>query len=326
LLASAVLRRACPALHPVQVLLAFTEVTADAAAAGVVALPGVRQTRALPPGFLRRVALALQRLGPLATVVPGGPPVLRPRASRLSYLLAAHADPDDLREALSSLVWSHPPLPPQLAGPCLCPAVLHPVAALTAFLESATTAYRAARHVAFVRDAHRAPTLSPSSPEVAAFLGALAAAWRDRIDNRIKEPLWRLAVDAFPGARFQPWTCPCGAASPSSRGRRHAFWDCSVACVVRAQLAAHLAAAALPGAPAVDVPCASVWLLRAPAALPGPARRWSRLALVAVAAMEHGRRVLWARSAAGEPDALAAAGNLAAARFWALLDELPPLS
>ena len=61
-------------------------------------------------------------------------------------------------------------------------------------------------------------------------------------------------------------------------------------------------------------------------AAPRLLRQWSRIALVAVADMElHGRRVLWARSVAGAPEAVAAAGNLAAARFWFLRDDLPPL-
>ncbi len=91
-------------------------------------------------------------------------------------------------------------------------------------------------------------------------------------------------------------------------------------------LRAQLAEAHLPGGPALAEACAEVWLLRAPAApaYAGSARQLSRVAVAAIAAMEHGRRVLWARSVAGEADAVVAAGNLATARFWALLAELPP--
>ena len=219
-------------------------------------------------------------------------------------------------------MWSQPPIPPSERAPLpISPVTPCTVAALTAFLDAPTAAYRMEHHVAFVRDAYDLPALSPSSPAVTTFLSALAAAWRDRIDNRVKESLWRLAANAFPGARFRTWTCPCGLASPSSRGRRHTFWDCPVARAVRSQLAeAHL-----PGGPVAAVACADVWRLRRPSAYSGPMRQWSRIALVAVAAMEHGRRVLWARSVTGEPDAVAAAGNLAAARFWFLLGDLPPV-
>ena len=330
-LAAAVLRRACPTLHPAQTLLAFTEVSADAAAAGVLAIPTVTQDFALPQGFLRRAAAALSALGPLATVIGSTaqtpqPPALQPASLRRSRLLEPGVSTTSLQTLISSLAWVRPadsPLDP--SPPPLSPLALHPsVRAITATLEADTVAYRAARHLAFVRDALAAPALAPSSPLVAAFASALVTAWRLRLDNRVKEPFWRLASDAFPGARFRNWTCPCGTSgstSPASRGRRHAFWDCPVAQAVREQLHSP----DVPGGPApTAVDRADVWLLRPPATYAGRSRQWSVVALAAVAAMEFGRAVLWARSVAGEQTVVVVAGRLAVARFWALLEEVPP--
>ena len=322
-LAAVVLRRACPALHPAQTLLAFTEVSATAADAGVLAVPGVSQEVALPPGFLRRAAAALSALGPLALIsgadLTPAQPALQPAAIRRGRLLARDISEVALRTVVASLAWARPPTPPVGAAPPPLSPLAHPsVRAVTTTLEADTVAYRAARHLAFLRDALAAPSLPRSSPDVAAFASALASAWRLRMDNRVKEPHWRLAVDAFPGARFRNWTCPCGTASAASRGRRHSFWDCPVAGAVRQQLTSP----AVPGGPVADALRAHVWLLRPP---PGYARQphlWTRVALVAVAAMEHGRCVLWARSVAGEHDVVLAAGRLAAARFWALLEEV----
>ena len=107
---------------------------------------------------------------------------------------------------------------------------------------------------------------------------ALACAWRLPCDNRVKEPLWRLAVDAIPGSRFRPWTCPCLASSPSSSGRQHSFWDCPVAVGVRAQLSD----ARLPGGAVPAATQAAVWLLQTPT---GGANTWPAVALCATAAM-----------------------------------------
>lgn len=212
--------------------------------------------------------------------------------------------------------------------PLLVLAASPSVRAITAALETEAIAYRTAQHVAYVRDALDTPALPASSPFVMAFKSAMAAAWRLRVDNnRVKEPLWRLAVDAFPGACFRCWTCPCGRASASSRGRRHVFWDRPVAQAVRAQLARQ----DLPGGPAPAAERADVWLLRPPASYAGARRRWFFVAMAAIAAMEFGRCVLWARSIAGGGDAVgdvvvpSGRRHLAAERFWVLLGDMPHL-
>jgi hypothetical protein len=161
---------------------------------------------------------------------------------------------------------------------------------------------------------------------VTPFRAALKRVWRLGVDNRLKEPLWRLAVDAVPGGRIHPWHCPgCPADPAPAGGRYHAFWACPVAVAVRAELARALAAAAPPPAPAAApapppaVTAAHVWLLLPP--VPAvDARVWELVATVAVAAMEHGRQLVWVR---GGPLAggLASVSRLAAARFWQLLGD-----
>ena len=126
-----------------------------------------------------------------------------------------------------------------------------------------------------------------------------------------------MAVDAIPGSRFRPWQCPCAASLPVTSGRQHTVWDCPVALGVRAQLAdARLPGGALPAATQE-----AVWLLRSP---PARGHDWPTIALCVTAAMEHGRRVLWALASNGDRGAAAvqAATNLAADRFWALLEDV----
>ena len=83
---------------------------------------------------------------------------------------------------------------------------------------------------------------------------------------------------------------------------------------------AQLADPRLPGGPATTAAQAHVWLLRRD----GAASSWPLVALCAVAAMEYGRGVLWARARAAPPtlDPAREAANLAAARFWCLLEEV----
>ena len=316
-LAAVVLCRACPALHPAQTLLAFTESSAQAAAAGVLDLPGVAQAAAIPPGPLRRAAVALQALGPLALAANATP---AGRAGVRAHLLAPPTSAAAVRASLALLAWVPAPLPANAppAPPPIFPSAGRPVvASITTFLQLGAASARAGRHLQYVRQALASSSLAASSAPALAFRAALARAWRLPCDNRVKEPLWRLAVDAIPGSRFRNWTCPCLASSPSSSGRQHSFWDCSVAVGVRAQLSdARLPGGAVPAATQADV-----WLLQPPSA---GTNAWPTIALCATAAMEHGRQVLWALSSDGRrgPEAVQTASNLAADRFWALLEEV----
>jgi hypothetical protein len=118
-----------------------------------------------------------------------------------------------------------------------------------------------------------------------AFRATLREAWALPMVNTTKEPLWRMAIDAIPGARFQPWTCPCSLhRTPAPAGRLHTFWECPVALAVRAQLTMSLGG---PGATR-----ASVWLLTSPSPAVCP-EAWVAVSLAALDAMDYGRRLLW---------------------------------
>ena len=184
---------------------------------------------------------------------------------------------------------------------------------LTDILTAGLTARRSADHLAFVRLAlGPGVTRTPPAGTLHAFRAALGRAWRVPCSNHLKEPLWRLAAGAILGSRVRPWTCPCASDLPQPVcGRRHAFWDCPVAVAVRSQLA---------GLGPVPPPCSSVWLLRPPAS-DVCASAWALICMVAIYAMERGRRGLWAaQTVAGtsrlSPSAIAAIANASVADFW----------
>jgi hypothetical protein len=295
-LATVLLCHACPALHPAQTLLSATVSTPDDVAAGTlgaVSARGVAQPHCLPPGVLTRMAVALCALGPPchSSSVP----------AVVAALTTRPPDPSVPPAALAGLAW--PPPPGALSDP------IHPVAgtasvrALTCLLTAPVTAARAARHAAFVSCALHSSPRADASASLRAFRSSLGAAWRLRCDNRLKEPLWRLAVDAVPGSLIRPWTCPCGArASAAAPPRQHSFWDCPVAVAVRAQLA--LALHEAPSQP-------HVWLLQPPRASLRPGV-WTLVCLAALSAMEYGRRRLWA----DRESSLDVVGRAAVLRFW----------
>ena len=139
---------------------------------------------------------------------------------------------------------------------------------------------------------------------------ALNTAWKEvPCFNAVREPLWRLAINAVPGANIRPWHCSCDLhGQPAASSRLHAFWDCPVAVAVRSQLAAGLP-------PGTVVSRANVWLLQPPAGVPGLCpRAWAMVALAALEAMEFGRRYLYAlRCSPDWPDP-GPAGHVALAR------------
>jgi hypothetical protein len=122
--------------------------------------------------------------------------------------------------------------------------------------------------------------------------------WHVRWENAPKETLWRLSVNGIPGAGGhsvgdkRPCACgwqPSQDSSPQTRAcawRTHCFWDCTVATAVVGELAKCL--------PGVRIACADVWLLRPPAGARVNSKVWAFVAMVALHAMAHGRRVMWA--------------------------------
>ncbi|PRW33265.1 Transposon TX1 uncharacterized 149 kDa [Chlorella sorokiniana] len=144
-----------------------------------------------------------------------------------------------------------------------------------------------------------------SGQEVAALLQRL---WRLRCDNGLKEPFWLLAHNGLPTAARLQSSCKCGAAAPGDR--LHHYWACPVAAAVLSSIAA---------AAGGSIPRHAIWLCRAPAGV--YAGVWDLVCLAAVAAMDHGRRTLYALSTGPPPEAplSAIAGRSARARFWSNL-------
>lgn len=306
-LAACILRSACPSLHPVQSLLAATLAPAALVQRGDLQLPSGLQLQCLPQGALSLMTVALQRVGPLQPVDP-----LSPVASITLHTPHASLPGAAAPVATELLCWrstTSRPLRPTTGRVT--------VRALTTMLNAPAVSQRVAAHLSFTTAALGEPA-SPAHQR--AFTEALCALWRTPCTNALKVPMWRLAVDAIPGAHVRPWHCPCDlhrvVDGPS---RLHSFWHCPVAQGVRTQLQSALGMPLLPRA--------AVWLLAPPhpGIHPGV---WRLVACLAVEAMEYGRRVLWARRHSADWPApglaglqarvtlLAAVSNLAAARFW----------
>ena len=281
------------------------------------------------------MVVALQLVGPLHPLLPDMDPA--------PLLLSTPAPSrDDLNHALSNLAWRvpAPDVQPQQQPQPLIPAVAPvPVRALTAVINAPAEARRAQLHDAYVAAAQGALAASPE--DCTAFRTTLAAIWRTPFPNRLKCPLWRLAIDAVPGSRIPAWRCPCDLHRVHhAPARLHSFWDCPVALGVRAQLQRALGLDILPRH--------AVWLAQPPRPDIHIAV-WRLVACLAIDAMDFGRRLLWARRhdqdwpdpgpaglralRAGFPadvvdhhvlpavigaraDAVQAVANRAAARFW----------
>ena len=259
------------------------------------------------------MAVALQALGPLS-LPPSYPASRRPD----SVLLTPPSLPS-LHQDLTSLLWTGPHNTSLSIFPAAAPAAVRP---LTLLLNKHASATRASRHTEYIRLALRRPPDAPVAAALTAFHSTLHAAWRLPCSNDLKVPLWRLAINGIPGCLIRPWTCPCGTCTPSTPARQHAFHECPVAAAVLDQLASGL------GEPPSQ---SSVWLLIPPSQAPCH-QAWSIVGLAALAAMEHGRRLLWATShgtswplptsAAGVLEAaVASIGRAAAAHFWQLLHD-----
>jgi hypothetical protein len=259
--------------------------------------------------MLTRMAVALRAMGALRLLSSPG----------RSATAVLTAQPFPGVGALTSLAW--PARTPHVDA---IPPAVGPVAVRAActHLSHALAVGRAGAHAAFVRLALSAHGPLPATA-VPSFRTTLKAAWRLPCDNRLKETLWRLAVDAVPGGRVSPWRCPgCPGLPVAVQARCHAFWDCPVAAAVLEQLRAALTAAGV----AAPVTRASLWLLDAPTGVM-PRVTWVVAALAALSAMDYGRRRLWAQSlqptwvAADGPAAAVIIGRAAAARFWIHLED-----
>jgi hypothetical protein len=187
---------------------------------------------------------------------------------------------------------------------------------------------RGARLRAFYVEAG-APVAGVSADEqedaVRAWLGSVwALCW----DNHRKEAVFRLALNAVPAVRFQQLigaSCACGAVG---QGRAHAFWDCPVAAAVVAAVRSQLPQGTV-------LRREHFWLGRPPAGRLDR-RVWEVVAVVAVAAMLSGLKLLsaWAHASAGggggssrrrppprTDQRAGVAARQAVAAFWAFLQD-----
>ena len=308
--AAHILRKVCDTLHPAHTLLAAAYATREEVAGGILDLT-TRQLIALPQGPLTRMAAALQTLQMVA-------PLQAPaELSADAVVRTPQSNPALPRPALSHIHW-------QASATSLCPAGAPvPVRPLTTLLSSAATEARTNHHSQFI---HAATGQQPSHASRARLSAAFARVWRLPWDNRLKEPWYRAAVNALPGAHIPAarWTCPCTTLHLPTTANHHTLWDCPVSLALRQHLQL-----SLPNAAAITKPC--LWLLHPPSpALVSQA--WEVVAVAAVEAMDYGRRRMWSLRIAGVwppadiGTAVAAVSQSVILRFWLNLDTFVSLN
>jgi hypothetical protein len=229
-------------------------------------------------------------------------------------LAAGQLQPPQLRDAHQVML---PRLGWRLHGqPLLVPAFT--VRAGTDLLTSGVHARRCQNYFApFASQA-----VDAAAAPVDDLLALLRRLWSMRWENERKEPFWRLVYNAFPTAARLHVNQPCCCGAAATADRQHHFWDCPVAQAVISTIS---------GAASVQQPLeaplskASIWLARAPATVYNGV--WDVVCLAAVAAMDHGRRCMYALST-GPPSATpfhVIASRSAVARFWSLLADFVSL-
>lgn len=170
------------------------------------------------------------------------------------------------------------------------------------------------------------PVLPQPEPTVSALPGRFRTLWRLPWHNQHKDVFWRLAVNGVPGMGSHGVcgrrSCPCGWQPPpglpeQARApllRQHGFWSCPVAVGVVAAVRA-----ALPAQ--VPLHMHHVWLAVSPAPLVVQQEVWLVVAVAALAAMVHGRRVLWAQ-VLGEEEPAPAERQPTLYELWGLEPEV----
>ncbi|KAI3432715.1 hypothetical protein D9Q98_004258 [Chlorella vulgaris] len=256
---------------------------------------------------------AVERLAALLAALP--PAWVHAARAAAAELAAGLLQPPALEDALALLLprlgWAHPALPTPLLLSSF--TVRHG----TSLLTSPTATRRAAQY--FTPFGLLADAAAPAP--AADVQAVLARLWRVRWENCHKEPFWRLVCDAVPTASrlHMDQPCQCGGAPAD---RRHHFWTCPVARGVVDSIAGELTARQLLPAP---LAAAHIWLAAAPAGVHGGV--WDVVSLAAVAAMDHGRRRMYAMSLAPPPvpPLVPVCLRSARARFWTLLTDFVAL-
>jgi len=255
---------------------------------------------------------------PLAVAFAPVMPVLRRAASALppGWLEAAGV-------GMQQLVGCAPPRPDWVAAALvaarypgggrgrLLALELATVRQVTTALLGGTFAARDRRLEAFAGAAMEGAGAPPGGgpvPDAAAVRRIFRRVWGLPLDNRAKEIWWVLVYGA--AASWVP--CLCGA---PRRGRSHFFWGCPIAQAVVAEVQRCLPPVA------GFVSRVHMWLVAAPPGQFGDA--WLVVALAALAAMDHARRVQVRRrlSPGGAGASVVGLSRRAVTFFWARLAE-----
>lgn len=259
----------------------------------------------------------IERVGQLLDALPA--PWVEAARAAADALAAGLVQPPQPADALAGML---PRLGWRLHGQRL------PLSALTVRagtdLLTAPTALRRDEHAfaPFLSLALELPAgaASPPTDELRALLKRL---WRVRWENARKEPFWRLVHNALPtSARMGDAATPCLCGGPAPADRAHHFWACPVAAAVVSAVSAAAAAAQPHPTPLAR---AALWLARPPPAVHRGV--WQVVCLAAVAAMDHGRKRMYALSS-GPPPATplhVSCARSSVARFWDLLSDFVAL-
>ncbi|KAL6746790.1 hypothetical protein V8C86DRAFT_2931762, partial [Haematococcus lacustris] len=139
---------------------------------------------------------------------------------------------------LTSLSWSSP----TTSTPRVFPTLIGtPVRVFTSMLTPHITSARKQAHLSYITQALSTPH-PPTTRALAlqAFTTNLNKAWKVPCSNLLKETLWRLSINAIPGSRITPWSCPCDPSHHPRHSRQHSFWSCPIAITIRQQLSLSL--------------------------------------------------------------------------------------
>ena len=256
---------------------------------------------------------------------------------------------------IQQLGWATPTATVALAGTSTCGLTVRRATILQ--LGGALAEQRQARSMfvacALAADAAIEPPLAVVEASRCQLEVSMRQLWRLHWDNARREAFWRLSVNGVPGAGGHGicppsmascicgWHAPEPCVSEHARAlalRTHCFWLCPVATAVVATIASALP----PGARHLQ--CADVWLLRPPAGSGVDQRVWALVSMVAVEAMQVGRKAMWSMHAKeSSPEVtqtlitdyfpvlsvggvaplslIARASRFAVARFWSLLQD-----
>ena len=146
--------------------------------------------------------------------------------------------------------------------------------------------------------------------------------WKLKCGNVVKEPYWRLVLDAIPTAQrrhTETEQCSCGV---SNAGRAHHFWQCPIAQQVVAVVDTELARFANQQAGQhITLKATDIWLGKHPAGV--RPWLWQLVCMATIAAMESGRRQMSSLRLGDSHHSSAAIisrmGNSAVAGMWVLL-------